>query len=644
MDLSPHQHPAAADATPRVTPMMEQYIEIKAANPGALLFYRMGDFYELFFGDAEIASRALGIALDQARQASGRRHPDVRRAGGAVGRISPPPDRPRPPRRRLRADRGSGRGEEARRQVGGAAGRDPPGHARHHHRGDAARAGAGPTSCSPSPRMRASDARSTYRPRLRRHLDRRFRRVRGQRGLRWPARSPASTRARSSSPRRWPPRRRLAALWREVRGRRHACRPRHLRRRQRRAPPRRLFRRRRPSTASAPSRAPRRRRPPPSSPMSSAPRSGSRPALEPPRREGAAHAMAIDAATRANLELTRTSSGERTGSLLDAIDRTVTAPGGRLLAQWLASPLTDVAAHRASARTASPRSSLDGRLRARRARPAARRARPRPRHGAPRPRARRPARSRVPARRPRCRWPRSRRCLAAEPRPAAASRRASGGALARPDRRPRWRASRCPRRRLAADAARWRLRPARLRRRARRDAGPARREPARHRRAAGALCAGRAASASSRSSTTTSSAISSRCRSRRARPSCKPPLRETFVHRQTMAGAMRFSTAELVGLEAAHRLGRRPGAGARTRRSSTALPRRPLADADAIRGRHRRARPRSTSSPALAELAATEDWIAPAGRRRRSPSPSRAAAIRWSRRALKARRQAVHRQ
>ena len=45
------------------TPMMAQYIEIKAAYSDALLFYRMGDFYELFFGDAEIASRALGITL-----------------------------------------------------------------------------------------------------------------------------------------------------------------------------------------------------------------------------------------------------------------------------------------------------------------------------------------------------------------------------------------------------------------------------------------------------------------------------------------------------------------------------------------------------------------------------------------------------
>jgi DNA mismatch repair protein MutS len=51
------------DTAPRATPMMEQYIEIKAANPDCLLFYRMGDFYELFFGDAEIASRALGITL-----------------------------------------------------------------------------------------------------------------------------------------------------------------------------------------------------------------------------------------------------------------------------------------------------------------------------------------------------------------------------------------------------------------------------------------------------------------------------------------------------------------------------------------------------------------------------------------------------
>jgi DNA mismatch repair protein MutS len=54
--------PAPAEGA-RPTPMMAQYIEIKAANPDCLLFYRMGDFYELFFEDAEVASRALGIVL-----------------------------------------------------------------------------------------------------------------------------------------------------------------------------------------------------------------------------------------------------------------------------------------------------------------------------------------------------------------------------------------------------------------------------------------------------------------------------------------------------------------------------------------------------------------------------------------------------
>src|SRR6516162_2384920 len=54
---------SAREIAGRITPMMEQYIEIKAANPDCLLFYRMGDFYELFFDDAAVASRALGIVL-----------------------------------------------------------------------------------------------------------------------------------------------------------------------------------------------------------------------------------------------------------------------------------------------------------------------------------------------------------------------------------------------------------------------------------------------------------------------------------------------------------------------------------------------------------------------------------------------------
>ena len=47
------------------TPMMQQYLSIKADHPDTLLFYRMGDFYELFFDDAVKASRLLGITLTQ---------------------------------------------------------------------------------------------------------------------------------------------------------------------------------------------------------------------------------------------------------------------------------------------------------------------------------------------------------------------------------------------------------------------------------------------------------------------------------------------------------------------------------------------------------------------------------------------------
>ena len=63
---------APAEAAARPSPVMEQYIEIKAANPDCLLFYRMGDFYELFFEDAEIASRALGIVLTKRGKHLGR--------------------------------------------------------------------------------------------------------------------------------------------------------------------------------------------------------------------------------------------------------------------------------------------------------------------------------------------------------------------------------------------------------------------------------------------------------------------------------------------------------------------------------------------------------------------------------------------
>ncbi|MFZ3003746.1 MAG: DNA mismatch repair protein MutS [Undibacterium umbellatum] len=53
------------------TPMMTQYLRIKADYPETLVFYRMGDFYELFFGDAEKVSRLLGITLTQRGSSGG---------------------------------------------------------------------------------------------------------------------------------------------------------------------------------------------------------------------------------------------------------------------------------------------------------------------------------------------------------------------------------------------------------------------------------------------------------------------------------------------------------------------------------------------------------------------------------------------
>jgi len=69
---------------------------------------------------------------------------------------------------------------------------------------------------------------------------------------------------------------------------------------------------------------------------------GHMPRLDPPRRIEDGAVMEIDAATRRNLELVRTLSGDRRGSLLDVIDRCVTGAGSRLLAARLAAPLTDL--------------------------------------------------------------------------------------------------------------------------------------------------------------------------------------------------------------------------------------------------------------------------------------------------------------
>ena len=61
------------------TPMMRQYLGLKAQHPDMLLFYRMGDFYELFFEDAEKAARLLGITLTHRGSSNGQ---PIKMAGG----------------------------------------------------------------------------------------------------------------------------------------------------------------------------------------------------------------------------------------------------------------------------------------------------------------------------------------------------------------------------------------------------------------------------------------------------------------------------------------------------------------------------------------------------------------------------------
>jgi DNA mismatch repair protein MutS len=81
---APLVHPPTADALPSsdgVTPVMAQFLAAKASQPDAVVFFRMGDFYELFFKDAEIASAALGITLTKRGKHQGQ---DIPMAGVPV--------------------------------------------------------------------------------------------------------------------------------------------------------------------------------------------------------------------------------------------------------------------------------------------------------------------------------------------------------------------------------------------------------------------------------------------------------------------------------------------------------------------------------------------------------------------------------
>ncbi len=59
------------------TPLMKQWAQVKREHPHALLFFRLGDFYELFFDDAVIAARELQITLTARNKERGRAFPCV---------------------------------------------------------------------------------------------------------------------------------------------------------------------------------------------------------------------------------------------------------------------------------------------------------------------------------------------------------------------------------------------------------------------------------------------------------------------------------------------------------------------------------------------------------------------------------------
>jgi DNA mismatch repair protein MutS len=330
----------APDDGARLTPMMAQYLEIKAANPDCLLFYRMGDFYELFFADAETASRALGIVLTKRGKHQGDDIPmcgvPVERADDylqrliALGhRVAVCEQTEDPAEARKRGNKSVVRRDVVRLVTPGTITED--------NLLDPARA----NLLVAVARRRVSETAWAY----------------GLAGVDISTGrfllSETDADGLAAEIARLEPREiilpesihddpDLANLWRETRAAvtplaREGLDPASAERRVKEffgvASLEAFGRFSRAEIAAAGSAVLYIERT----------QMGQRPALAPPRREAASATLAIDAATRANLELARTLSGERAGSLLAAIDLTVTPGGARLLAERLGGPLTEVA-------------------------------------------------------------------------------------------------------------------------------------------------------------------------------------------------------------------------------------------------------------------------------------------------------------
>src|ERR1700753_1235639 len=332
---APPEAASTQEAPAKLTPMMEQYLEIKAAHPGLMLFYRMGDFYELCFEDAQVASKALGIVLTKRGKHLGQDIPmcgvPVERSEDYLHRLIAQGFRVAvceqmedPAAARARGNKSVVRRGVVRLVTPGTLTEDTLLDARANNyllaiaRARASSGGdrfglawidistsefmvtecAGGELAATLARINPNEAvvadalyGDTELGPLLREL---------------PAVTPltrdyfdgATAERRLCDYVAVPPRAGLSAMTRLE------------------------------ATAAAAA-------------VTYIDRTqvGKRPPLSPPAREATGTTMAIDPATRANLELTRTLGGERRGSLLDAIDCTVTSAGSRLLAQRLAAPL-----------------------------------------------------------------------------------------------------------------------------------------------------------------------------------------------------------------------------------------------------------------------------------------------------------------
>jgi DNA mismatch repair protein MutS len=335
--FDPPQEPyEAPPRDPNATPSMAQYIEIKAANPDCLLFYRMGDFYELFFRDAEIAARALGIVLTKRGRHAGE---DIPMCGVPVSRSDEYLHRLIAAGHRVAICEQLEDPAEARKRGSKAVvKRDvvrivTPGTITEENLLDARRA----SLLTAIARQKTGDAQWDYALAA---LDLSTGElVAGRVGEADLAGEISRLEPREMLvPDALLEEKSLAALWHNpgfaiTRQAREGFDPASAERRV-------LdyfgvatldafggFSR--PEVAAL------------GGLIAYLDRTqlGQRAPLMAPRRRASVETMAIDAATRLNLELTRTLSGDRAGSLLATIDRTVTAAGGRLLAQWLGAPL-----------------------------------------------------------------------------------------------------------------------------------------------------------------------------------------------------------------------------------------------------------------------------------------------------------------